>query len=190
MSFSISGTLKVLERTGKRGPFMVAELLTDVGNFEVKANALDQFTEGSYEGLFVVDKIYQQAYTWNGGSFTKMCAGLDWQHTQIMNQSEQAEAGANMAVAEILADDDSVNAAAEPLNVPLLQVSNTPISDDDWVSDEETLSQRLASGISPIKFDGSLERELFYKLKNQVKEHGYRFDGKTQSWYLPDAAAA
>ena len=44
----ISGTLNVKSIKGSRGAFSVGELTSAVGNFKVKDQILDQFSEGSY----------------------------------------------------------------------------------------------------------------------------------------------
>ena len=77
MSISIPGNLNVLERHGRNGAFMVAELQTEIGVFDVKHRVLEQFSEGSYDGVFIITRIFNQAVTWKNGTWTKLCAELD-----------------------------------------------------------------------------------------------------------------
>ena len=44
MSISIPGTLNVIERQGRKGAFMVAELQTEIGSFDLKHRVLEQFS--------------------------------------------------------------------------------------------------------------------------------------------------
>lgn len=41
MSISIPGTLNVVERSGRNGIFMVAELQTEIGSFDLKHRVLE-----------------------------------------------------------------------------------------------------------------------------------------------------
>ena len=90
MSFSLSGTLNVIERNGRNGPFTVAELNTDVGVFKIKHRVLEQFDQGAYSGVFIVTRIYNQSNFSKGQIWVSLCADLDWDALQIMAQSEQA----------------------------------------------------------------------------------------------------
>src|SRR5574338_367903 len=72
----ISGTLNVKSIKGSRGAFAVGELTSSVGNFKVKDQILDQFSEGSYEGEFLVAHIYPASYVHYGKVITEIRAKL------------------------------------------------------------------------------------------------------------------
>ena len=78
MSFSLPGTLNVIERNGRNGPFTVAELNTDVGVFKIKHRVLEQFDQGAYSGVFIVTRIYNQSNFSKGQIWVSLCADLDW----------------------------------------------------------------------------------------------------------------
>ena len=101
MSFSLSGTLNVIERNGRNGPFTVAELNTDVGVFKIKHRVLEQFDQGAYSGVFIVTRIYNQSNFSKGQIWVSLCADLDWDALQIMAQSEQVQVSTSMAVADM-----------------------------------------------------------------------------------------
>ena len=62
-------------------------------------------------------------------------------------------------------------------------------ADDVAVYDLDTLTVLIMDGVPRIRLDATLEdRRLFTELRNALKSAGYRFDGKTQSWYFPEAA--
>ena len=72
----ISGILNVKTIKGSRGAFSVGELTSPVGSFKVKDQILDQFSEGSYEGEFLVAHIYPASYVHYGKVITEIRAKL------------------------------------------------------------------------------------------------------------------
>lgn len=73
----IDGTLVVKKiKNSRNGPFCVADLITDVGEFKVKDPVLDQFAEGEYKGTFWVSEIYLAPYVSFGRAVTEMRARL------------------------------------------------------------------------------------------------------------------
>ena len=191
MSISIPGTLNVIERQGRKGAFMVAELQTEIGSFDLKHRVLEQFSEGAYEGIFIITRIFNQAVSWKNGTWTKLCADLDWEALRIMAQSDEVGTSDSLAMAQIMAE---AEAEEEPKQetapadvVPPRQVEAQ--ADDAAVYDLDTLTVLIMDGVPRIRLDATLEdRRLFTELRNALKSAGYRFDGKTQSWYFPEAA--
>ena len=53
----LQGKLKTKVIHGRNGDFTVGAIVTDIGEFAVKDPLLDQFTEGEYEGEFVIAKF-------------------------------------------------------------------------------------------------------------------------------------
>ena len=191
MSISIPGTLNVIERQGRKGAFMVAELQTEIGSFDLKHRVLEQFSEGAYEGIFIITRIFNQAVSWKNGTWTKLCADLDWEALRIMAQSDEVGTSDSLAMAQIMAEaeaeEEPKQETAPAAVVPPRQVEAQ--ADDAAVYDLDTLSRLIMDGTPRIRLDATLEdRRLFTELRNALKNAGYRFDGKTQSWYFPDAA--
>lgn len=191
MSISIPGTLNVIERQGRKGAFMVAELQTEIGSFDLKHRVLEQFSEGAYEGIFIITRIFNQAVTWRNGTWTKLCADLDWEALRIMAQSDEVGTSDSLAMAQIMAEaeaeEEPKQETAPAAVVPPRQVEAQ--ADDAAVYDLDTLTVLIMDGVPRIRLDATLEdRRLFTELRNALKSAGYRFDGKTQSWYFPEAA--
>lgn len=191
MSISIPGTLNVVERSGRNGIFMVAELQTEIGSFDLKHRVLEQFSEGAYEGIFIITRIFNQAVTWRNGTWTKLCADLDWEALRIMAQSDEVGTSDSLAMAQIMAEaeaeEEPKQETAPAAVVPPRQVEAQ--ADDAAVYDLDTLTVLIMDGVPRIRLDATLEdRRLFTELRNALKSAGYRFDGKTQSWYFPEAA--
>ena len=191
MSISIPGTLNVIERQGRKGAFMVAELQTEIGSFDLKHRVLEQFSEGAYEGIFIITRIFNQAVSWKNGTWTKLCADLDWEALRIMAQSDEVGTSDSLAMAQIMAEaeaeEEPKQETAPAAVVPPRQVESQ--ADDAAVYDLDTLTVLIMDGVPRIRLDATLEdRRLFTELRNALKSAGYRFDGKTQSWYFPEAA--
>ena len=191
MSISIPGTLNVIERQGRKGAFMVAELQTEIGSFDLKHRVLEQFSEGAYEGIFIITRIFNQSVTWRNGTWTKLCADLDWEALRIMAQSDEVGTSDSLAMAQIMAEaeaeEEPKQETAPAAVVPPRQVEAQ--ADDAAVYDLDTLTVLIMDGVPRIRLDATLEdRRLFTELRNALKNAGYRFDGKTQSWYFPEAA--
>ena len=74
MSIRINGTLVIKEIKGANGKFCVGDLTTPIGEFKVKESILDQFSEGRYEGEFLVENFYLSSYIWRGKSTTDIRA--------------------------------------------------------------------------------------------------------------------
>ena len=191
MSISIPGTLNVIERQGRKGAFMVAELQTEIGSFDLTHRVLEQFSEGAYEGIFIITRIFNQAVSWKNGTWTKLCADLDWEALRIMAQSDEVGTSDSLAMAQIMAEaeaeEEPKQETAPAAVVPPRQVEAQ--ADDAAVYDLDTLTVLIMDGVPRIRLDATLEdRRLFTELRNALKSAGYRFDGKTQSWYFPEAA--
>ena len=185
MSISIPGTLNVIERQGRKGAFMVAELQTEIGSFDLKHRVLEQFSEGAYEGIFIITRIFNQAVTWRNGTWTKLCADLDWEALRIMAQSDEVGTSGSLAMAQIMAEaeaeEEPKQETAPAAVVPPRQVEAQ--ADDAAVYDLDTLTVLIMDGVPRIRLDATLEdRRLFTELRNALKNAGYRFDGKTGRW--------
>lgn len=93
-----SGTLKVIECNGQRGPFNVGELTTCIGEFKVLDQWLEQFKPGVYDGNFWVSAIEPRSRTWKTRVFVEVRATVvDY---QIFDVSDEDEPSTQIAVPE------------------------------------------------------------------------------------------
>ncbi|WAJ37285.1 DUF3275 family protein [Pseudomonas sp. GOM7] len=63
----VDGQLVIKSISGRYGSFNVARLLTSIGEFAVKDSMLEQYTEGKYEGSFVIAHIGPSSYSTSSG---------------------------------------------------------------------------------------------------------------------------
>lgn len=199
MSITIAGKLTVIERNGRNGTFTVGELITEIGTFKLKNRVLDQFPEGSYEGVFYITRIYNQSNFSKGQVWVSLYADLDWEALQILAQNHQEiDVPASLEASAIIeADAESTtnnsHVANPQVDLPLSPVSSEPThsieqseftdSDDGLIDSMEKLQKSLENNATSIKIDASLDdRNLFRQLRESIKAQGYQFQATTQSW--------
>jgi hypothetical protein len=191
----ISGILNVKSIKGSRGIFSVGELTSEVGSFKVKDQILDQFSEGSYEGEFLVAHIYPASYVHYGKVITEIRAKLaeiilpQGEEKPLPEQSvpqepdpvEEAQAVAAAAPAEAPAD-AAVDTQAAP----------GPLTEEE-ARDLALFGAELYGAVTkrdPIKLDPTVDRLKFRAQRDRLKGLGYRFDAARQAWGFEAVAAA
>lgn len=181
MSINIAGSLQVIVRSGRNGDFTVGELSTEIGKFRIKNPVLDEFEAGSYEGVFLITRIFNITnVTTTGQVWVSLCADLDWEALKIMNQSEQVESETLETVAMI---EEVVETQPEPV------AQQETTHDDDLISDPDALQALLDANADEIKLDSTLtDRDLFRKLRETIKAtENYRFMANGQKWVRKEA---
>ncbi|MFS4517849.1 DUF3275 family protein [Delftia tsuruhatensis] len=106
-------TLRVKKiRGGRNGDFCVGELFTDIGEFRVFDQLLDQFDDGVYRGTAWIERIYLKQYIHFNKSITEIRAVL---HDLQIDDMEERPAEPHLVEADP-ADDEP--RAAPPLPPP------------------------------------------------------------------------
>lgn len=179
MSISIPGTLRVIQRTGRFGNFCVGMLDTEIGNFRIKNSVLDEFDEGSYEGVFLITKIQLAVNYTDGSCHQDLAAQLDWEALRIMNQKEQVEESETLEAAAMI--EKVTETLPEPVE-PAVPHSND--DNDNLISDAEALQALLDANANEIKLDNTLEDRVFFRsLVDTIKATGnYKFSANGQKW--------
>jgi len=187
----INGTLVIKKINGAKGAFSVGDLVTEVGTFKVKDALLDQFEEGRYQGWFTISSIYLSSYIWRGKAMTDIRANL-----VDVQLSEVGEA----AYEPVQQDepDPIEERAAQPQSSPPSEpgaettvVVVTPGGQVDVDPALQSLVKLFGAELGAkvwnrerIKLDPTVDRVLFREQRDRLKELGYRFDAKTQSWAM------
>jgi hypothetical protein len=185
MSIRVNGTLVVKEIKGANGKFCVGDLITSLGEFKVKEPILDQFAEGRYEGEFVIERFYLSSYVWRGKSTTDIRARLmevfldtvdegkveETQSEPDPINTEPARAASPDAIADspvpaVMVREDGNQ---DPLYQELLKLFGVDLAALVWDSKE-------------VKLDPTVDRAVFRVQRDRLKEMGYVFDAKSQSW--------
>ena len=204
----LSGILNVKSIKGSRGAFSVGDLVTPVGNFKVKDQILDQFSEGSYEGEFLVAQIYPASYVHFGKVVTEVRAKLA--QIFLANAEEKPLPEAPVPQEPDPLEESGAATGASSTDVPGEQASSVPITESsgdgedragqqgalipEVVSDEDKRTYELfgadlytlVASRQTVKLDPTVDRAKFRQQRDRLKELGYRFDAAAQSWIVAE----
>ena len=190
----ISGILNVKSIKGSRGAFSVGELTSSVGSFKVKDQILDQFSEGSYEGEFLVAHIYPASYVHYGRVITEIRAKLA---EIILPEGEEKPLPEQTVPQEPdPVEEPQALAAAAPAEAPAdaavdTQAAPGPLSEEE-AKDLALFGAELYGAVTkrdPIKLDPTVDRLKFRAQRDRLKGLGYRFDAARQAWGFEEVAA-
>ena len=193
----ISGILNVKTIKGSRGAFSVGELTSPVGNFKVKDQILDQFSEGSYEGEFLVAHIYPASYVHYGKVITEIRAKL----AEIILPAGEEKPLQEQSVPQ---EPDPVEETVAPVQAAATVDQPTPADAAlDVQAAADTLTEEEAKDLAlfgaelygavtkrdAIKLDPTVDRLKFRAQRDRLKGLGYRFDAARQAWGFEQVAA-
>lgn len=192
----LNGTLTIKKINGAKGAFSVGDLVTDVGTFKVKDALLDQFEEGRYQGSFAISSIYLSSYIWRGKAMTDIRANLV--DIRLDEVTESAPQDAVPPEEPDPIEEDSVRPQTASDIVPgagATVVVVTPAGQVDVDPALEAMVKLFGPEIGPkawrgevVKLDPTVDRGLFREQRDKLKELGYRFDAKSQSWAMASEA--
>ena len=190
----IDGILNVKSINGSRGVFSVGDLTTPVGNFKVKDQILDQFSEGSYEGEFLVAHIYPASYVHYGRVITEIRAKLA---EIILPEGEEKPLPEQTVPQEPdPVEEPQAVAAAAPAEAPAdaavdTQAAAGPLTEEE-AKDLALFGAELYGSVTKrdaIKLDPTVDRLKFRAQRDRLKGLGYRFDAARQAWGFEEVTA-
>jgi len=190
----ISGILNVKSIKGSRGAFSVGELTSSVGSFKVKDQILDQFSEGSYEGEFLVAHIYPASYVHYGRVITEIRAKLA---EIILPEGEEKPLPEQTAPQEPdPVEEPQPVVAAPPAEAPAdaavdTQAAAGPLTEEE-AKDLALFGAELYGAVTKrdaIKLDPTVDRLKFRAQRDRLKGLGYRFDAARQAWGFEEVTA-
>jgi len=172
-----SGSLAIREIHGRNGPFKVGTLHTPIGEFAIKDSLLDQYDEGKYQGEFQIESIYQGHYISGGRSVTEIRAKL----ADMSIDDIDAEAPAPIEVEPDPIDTDKPQPAKEART----EAEPESNSNENTENDDNSLFGLLMPLGDSVKLDPSVDRKVLRAQTVRLKELGYEFDAKSQTWKKP-----
>lgn len=183
-----AGRLIVEEIKGRNGLFCVGTLKTSIGDFKVKDPALDQFKRGSYEGDFLIEKIYTKGVPWRGGFFTELIAKIAEGGFIIADETDAPPQDLPSTQAEPDPVDEKFQNTSQ--SAPIQEVAR-PVakkrSESTENDDMELFGIELYSAFiqcAQIALDPTVDREQFRRQRDRLKEAGYRFNAQDQVWTI------
>lgn len=118
-------TLRVKKiRGGRNGDFCVGELFTDIGEFRVFDQLLDQFDDGVYKGTAWVERIFLKQYIHFNKSITEIRAVL---HDLQIDDMEERPEEPHLVEADPV-DEEPVAVPPPPPRSASATASSTPMS--------------------------------------------------------------
>jgi hypothetical protein len=185
MSVKINGKLTIKYRNGRNGKFPVGELVTSIGSFTVKDKALEQYSEGTYNGEFVIGNIAQASYAYNGSITMYMLAKLDDFNIGEYSTGKVVEPA---PIEPDPADEEPAiptTHAAKPINESNVDSDTGEIVGDvdaDLTLFGAELYPLVANNASEVKLDPSVGRTILRTQADRMKQLGYRFEASQQIW--------
>lgn len=182
MSIRVRGSITVQRKTSARGAFNVGDLSTEIGEFEVKDHLIEEFEPGKYAGEFIIKRDYD-SFSWRGRVFVK-----------------------NRATLDAIFIDDAAEGSPTPMSPPSNPIPSTrpvhlPGRTRQGLVRYRASSQRRRSRPRTIptcalrrraahagprwrsrQLDPTVDRERFRLQRDRLKEIGYQFDARAQSW--------
>lgn len=197
----LNGTLSIKRIHGAKGAFSVGDLVTEVGTFKVKDALLDQFEEGRYQGVFTISSIYLSSYIWRGKAMTDIRANLV--DIQLDEVSDEVTGVDTESVPPQVQDEpdpieeqlQTVQTVPSPSAEPTVLVVN-PTGQVDVDPALAEMVKIFGAELGPkvwkaeaVKLDPTVDRAKFRQQRDRLKELGYRFDARSQTWHISTATS-
>lgn len=185
MTIRVTGTLVIKEIKGANGKFCVGDLNTELGEFKVKEPILDQFSEGHYQGEFLIDRFYLSSYVWRGKSTTDIRAKVMEIFLDTADEGRVEESQSEPDPMAIEPRADALLSASSDAPVPAVLIQETADHDPEFQALLELFGADLADQVRDrmeVKLDPTVDRALFRRQRDRLKELSYVFDAKLQSW--------
>ncbi len=200
----IPGRLTVRTIHGRNGPFNVGRLAASIGEFVIKDPQLDQFSEGVFEGEFLLLEIRPASYFAGGRLVVEVRAKvgemlltedgmLVTQHGPRFDSAEMDPLEEEAAPAPSEPPPPSMPGPGEPAAPPVPSSQDEagegpgPQPPDAYASGQEANPDAELFGLlwplgQSVKLDPTVDRALFRRQVSRLKELGYRFQAPTQTW--------
>ena len=201
---TIPGQLAIKTIHGRNGDFNVGRLATSIGEFVVKNAELDQYTEGKYEGDFVIAEIRPSTYSANGRMVIEIRALLGGMTLSNIDALSRDEAR-RLSAQEVDPIDEEAQAPAptapkaparaKPRNPRDPLVDTTPFGSEPAAASPEASAEAddaaLFGALWPlgevVKLDATVDRRVLRQQRDRLGALGYQFAPLSQDWHLAKA---
>jgi hypothetical protein len=153
---NLTGTITVRTINGRNGDFNVGNLVTEIGEFNVK-EGIEEYAPGQYAGQFAISRIYPAAYAVGGRYNVEVRATV-----------------ASIALTDI---DTQPESEDPPVSEPEPEDAQTEVPNEDAV---------LFGGLWPlsanVRLDPTIDRPVLRRQAARLKELGYHFQPLGRVW--------
>jgi hypothetical protein len=170
---TVNGRMAVIVVNGRNGPFNVATLYCEIGDYAVRYIGLDQYEPGTYEGKFVIRDTDLCVRQFGVGKIIEPVAYIE--DMMLDNADEGLQEMAPEAIQDP-ADDEGETKYKVTLNLD--NIAPGDISHDEL--------KKLFGEIWPlgeeVRLDPTVGRPIFRAQKDYLKSIGYKFNPEEQIW--------
>ncbi len=169
----VKGRMAVNVINGRNGQFSVATLYSEIGDFTVRYEGLDQYDAGTYEGEFVIRDTDVRVRPFGVGKIIEPVAFLE--DLILDNADEGLQEDIPDAIPDPAEDEPKPRSKA-PLGLEnkasgdFSHVELKHLFGENWPLDEE------------VKLDPTVGRSMLRAQTGYLKSIGYKYEPKTQIW--------
>jgi hypothetical protein len=196
----IPGQLAIRTIHGRNGAFNVARLSTSIGEFVVKDQILDQYSEGKYDGEFVITQISPSSYSHSGRTVIEIRARLDAMILDDMDALSQDDAERLDQKEVDPLEEEDVAAAPKTPAAPAVDAGDAPFGMAQpepapsashaslTPNEDEVLFGTLWPLGDSVKLDPTVDRQRMRAQCARLGQLGYQLNFKQQVWERAQAA--
>ncbi|WWL67639.1 DUF3275 family protein [Burkholderia pseudomallei] len=194
---TLSGQLAIKTIHGRNGDFNVGRLATSIGEFVIKNAELDQYTEGKYDGDFLVSEIFPWTYPTGGRMVIEIRARLGGMTLSAADALSRDEAS-RLSPQEVDPIDEETSAAPPVPSTGSASATGDPLIDTTPFgteapaaqnpanvgnADDETLFGALWPLGNIVKLDATVDRRQLRQQRDRLGALGYEFAPLSQDWH-------
>lgn len=173
---TIKGRMAVNVINGRNGQFSVATLYSDIGDYVVRYDGLDEFDAGTYEGEFIVRETDIRIRPFGVGKIIEPVAYLEGMNLYDADEARQ-ESIPDAIPDPVTEEESKPKPAAEPQvdmegksTAELTQMELKKLFGEAWPLGEQ------------VKLDPTVGRTILRAQTTHLKSVGYKYNAKEQTW--------
>ena len=171
----VKGRMSVNVVNGRNGPFSVATLYSEMGDFVVRYEGLDQYEPGNYEGEFWIRDTDVLVRAFGVGKIIEPVAFLD--DLTLFDADEGLQESLPEAIPDPVAEEKKPRKrTVEPLNL-----EGKALGDLTEVELKQLFGEAWPLGVE-VKLDPTVGRTLLRAQTQYLKSIGYKYKAKEQTW--------
>lgn len=200
---SLVGKLVIKTIHGRNGDFNVGLLETPIGSFSVKDRELEQYNAGTYDGQFVIGRIFMHSWSYGANSGSEIRVRLDAMsiasHDMLTPDDERK---LQPPVNDPLDEETVDTPLSQPAEAPVKKVRSAPVAADidtkrpqftvpspsEQEADDQTLFDTLWPLADVVKLDATAPRQILRQQKARLTQLGYDFSAQEQHFVKSVAA--
>ena len=170
---TVKGRLAVNVINGRNGQFSVATLYSEIGDFVVRYDGLDQYDAGTYEGQFIIRDTDVRIRAFGVGKIIEPVAFLEG---LILDNADE---GLQEDIPDAIPD--PVEDEPKPRSKVPLGLENKAPGDISHEALKQLFGEIWPLG-EEVKLDPTVGRSTLRAQTGYLKSIGYKYGPKTQIW--------